>query len=171
MDRERPGLEPVTFCVPMGYMVQSLTPSGLEIAQCRLQSRFVVDNCRARAECRTDVSGRLRTILGPYSSHFFQEKRLFPEKTTSKSSITRGGCNVKGGQIIIIWFSRVAFLIHILGQHLSRQGAVGSAWRSVPWSRSDVLGWKNAAHAEIVIFESRRQSVASEGLDQPWPSN
>ena len=92
MDREKSGFEPVTFRIAMADTVQSLTPSGLEIAQCRLQSQFVVENCRARTECRTDVSGYLRTILGPYTGRFFQEKPLFQEKTTSKSFITRGRC-------------------------------------------------------------------------------
>ena len=92
MDREKSGFEPVTFWIPMADTVQSLTPSGLEIVQCRLQSQFVVDNCRARTECRTDVSGYLRTILGPYTGRFFQEKPLFLEKTTSKGFITGGGC-------------------------------------------------------------------------------
>ena len=57
MDREKSGFDPVTFCIPMAFTAHSLSPSGLEIAQCRLQSQFVVDNCRAWTECRTDVSG------------------------------------------------------------------------------------------------------------------
>ena len=86
----------------MADTVQSLTPSGLEIAQCRLQSQFVVENCRARTECRTDVSTCIRAILGPYTGRFFQEKPLFQEKTTSKSFITRGRCNK--GLICLFYF-------------------------------------------------------------------
>ena len=78
----------------MADTVQSSTPSGLEIAQCRLQSQFVVENCRARTECRIDVSTCIRAILGPYTGRFFQEKPLFQEKTTSKSFITRGRCKL-----------------------------------------------------------------------------
>ena len=84
MDRDRPRLEPVTFCVPMGSMVQSLTPSGLEIAQCRLQSRFVVENCRSRTECRTDVSGYLRTDTRTVLGQFLWRKATFGGKNDSR---------------------------------------------------------------------------------------
>ena len=124
MDREKSGFEPVTFWIAMADTVQSLTPSGLEIAQCRLQSQFVVENCRARTECRTDVSTCIRAILGPYTGRFFQEKPLFQEKTTSKSFITRGRCNLHPPPVMFkqVIFSRKNDLFHFFGNQSQISG-------------------------------------------------
>ena len=70
----------MTFHVPVVFTVQSLNPSGLEIVQCRLQSQFVAENCRSRTECRTDVSGYLRTDTRTVLGQFLWRKATFGGK-------------------------------------------------------------------------------------------